>query len=268
MIHIIALAGVVGSPDLAPAPAPHSPAPALPSTSALQDEEAEPEGPVWAGSVNLGYTTTSGNTDVETLSANFDATRESDTDRITLKAFANRNSENGNTTQRQVGASAQYDYFISEEWYLLARTAMEKDRNAQLDLRFTAGAGAGYRIWIPDEESTKSLDVEVGLTYFSEEFDSGQDTDYIAAQLATSLHLDFNENVAFDSDVFLYPSLEDSDNFNAKWDSRLRSSLTENMFAQLQFVLDYDNTPATDVGTGLELEKTDTRLVATLGWSF
>ena len=267
MIHIIALAGVLGSPDLAPAIPTHIAAP-TPAASATLAQDEEAQAPAWHGSINLGYSTTGGNSDVETLSASFDANRETATDRITLKAFANRNSDSDVTTQRQMGASGQYDYFINERWYALVNTSAEQDRNAQIDLRYTAGAGAGYRIWMPSDESSRKLDVEAGLTYFSEEFDSGVEDTYLAAQLAARLALELRENIEFESDLQLYPSLEDSEDLNAKWDNRLRSALTESMFAQIQVVIDYDKSPAVDAGTGLELDDIDTRVVLTVGWSF
>jgi hypothetical protein len=52
------------------------------------------------------------------------------------------------------------------------------------------------------------------------------------------------------------------DDFYARIDTRARATLTESMFAQLQWILDYDNTPAPG------LEKQDHRLIAAVGWSF
>ena len=45
-------------------------------------------------------------------------------------------------------------------------------------------------------------------------------------------------------------------------DTRLRSKLSESMFAQLQWILNYDNTPSPGQ------ERMDHRFVLTVGWSF
>ena len=60
----------------------------------------------------------------------------------------------------------------------------------------------------------------------------------------------------------MFPSLEDSNDVYGRWDSKLSTSLTEAMFASLQYVMDYDNTPNTGA------ERIDNRVVFSLGWSF
>ena len=65
--------------------------------------------------------------------------------------------------------------------------------------------------------------------------------------------------------VFALPEpvrVEDSDDVTARWDTRVKTNLTDTMFAQLQWVLTYDNTPVTG------LDRQDHLLALTIGWTF
>jgi len=259
VLHLLAFTSIISSPL----------APPLPRVDPAQDEAPVEASTTWSGAVDLGYTTTGGNTDVTTLTSSFDATRETERDRLRLRFFHNSTEENGTATQRQTGSSLQYDYFVSERWYALLTGSADQDRNAALELGTTYGAGAGYKLWFEEEsEAMSRLDLEAGMSYFAEDFETDGDQEYLTARLAAHLAYDFSGSVGLESDFELFaPSLEDSNDYNAKWDTRLRSNLGERMFTQLQLVLDFDSTPAQD-SAGAELEELDTRIVLSLGWSF
>jgi len=57
-------------------------------------------------------------------------------------------------------------------------------------------------------------------------------------------------------------SLEDSEDVNTRSDTRLKTTLTDKMFAQLQWIWDYDATPATGK------ERNDNQITLGVGWSF
>ena len=75
------------------------------------------------------------------------------------------------------------------------------------------------------------------------------------------------EGVTFLQDVQYYPCLERASDLFMNVDSRLRVALTEAMFAQFQWVLDYDNTPSTN-SSGVEQDRLDHRFLISAGWSF
>ncbi len=60
----------------------------------------------------------------------------------------------------------------------------------------------------------------------------------------------------------VFPSLEDIEDISGKLDTRVRVSITDDMFAQLQWVMDYDNTPAEGA------YRMDHRVILSLGWGF
>lgn len=255
-------AGAAPAPEAAPAPAD-----AVDQTRLIaplvQDEEEEPMG-VWTGSVNAGATWTSGNTEITTLSAAANASyREADY-RHTLGAwwnYAEQENAAGESelTQRRIGGNYKYDYFVNDRLYYNGLFGIEADELANLDLRWYAGAGVGYVFY---DEETMGLDGEVGLVYFSQEFETGDDEDYIAARIAYNYWNQINENVRFEQDMWAFPSVEDIEDFYGRLDSRLMIKMSEAMFAQIQHVFDYNNSPAPGA------QRDDHRVIMGLGWNF
>lgn len=259
---LIALAPAIT--EAAPTPAPLL-TPLDPSLLAVAQDASEYTEPQWTGSVSLGATYTEGNTKTQSYNADANAERRGDIDRWTWKAFWNYATEKTTGTEvitaRKSGTSLKYDYFLNEAetTYVYGNTAIEQDSLAELDMRWVAGAGAGYQFY---DEKDFSLAGEAGLNYIVEDFSTATKDEYVAARLAANLRKVISEDTKFTSSVELYPSLEETDDIYGKWDSKLSTSLTEAMFASLQYVLDFDNTPSGGA------ERLDQRLVFALGWSF
>lgn len=234
-----------------------------PSTEARLIQETERPKPYWSGTVNMGLTLTEGNS--ETLSAvfNADATREGEHDRYTLKSFWNYSEQVTNgveeLTQRTAGLSGQYDYFPGEKWYLFGKAGVETNEQADLDVRYYAGPGVGYQ-FVKDEE--KSFSGEAGLLYFNEKYDDGTDDDKIALNLAYDFDWKISPTTTFEQDLDAFPAIDDFDDVFVKVDSRLTTNLTKSMISTLQYVIDFDHTPAAGA------KQTDHRVVFTLGWAF
>lgn len=244
---------------LAAVPVTDPPAP----LSLAQEPEAGQE-PAWHGSFSLGFLTATGNT--ERTSANFlaDGELRREKDRTTLGAFWSYATEeddlgNSTTTERRLGGNAKYDRFLDERSYLLATGSAEKDAKADLDLRWTAGLGYGYQV---REEEDYKLSTEVGLSYFNEDFKGAPVDDYISARAAYDVFWKPAEDWTLEQTGQIFPSVENSDDVYSKLDTRGRYNFSEAMFAQAQWVWDWDNTPA--AGN----ERSDHRLLLSVGWSF
>lgn len=225
-----------------------------------------PKPPVaWEGSINLGASFSTGNTERRAVNAQAEAVRRGEVDRITAKALWSYADEKvatatRNLTERRVQGSLKYDYFVTEKLYTLATALALGDTLADIDLRFTAGAGLGYQ-WIEEEDI--KFATELGLSYFSEDYRSATpSTDTIAVRGAYYLDWQLSEDTQFLQDVEVLPGLETSDDIFLTKDSRIRTSLTDSMFAQAQWIMIYDNTPSPG------LERVDHRFLLSLGWSF
>ncbi len=220
--------------------------------------------PKWTGSLNIGASYSDGNTSRRSAHTAAKAQRRGKEDRITADASWDYSEDKASgtwvLTQRRTSGGLKYDYFLSKKSYVYGTARATGDTLADLELRFIAGAGYGYQ-WV--EEEDLRFATEVGLSYFNENYRSmTPSTDTIAARAAYALYYEINEDVKFLQDVEAYPGLESSDDIYVTKDSRLQMSLTDDMFAQLQWILEYDNTPSPG------LDRVDHRFNLSVGWTF
>ncbi len=221
--------------------------------------------PEWDGSVKVNALWTDGNTDRRSAGAAVDATRASKWDRISFDAawdYAEDKVTGGDwvLNQRRVGGGLKYDYFLGKRWYAFGTARVLGDTFADLDLRFTGGAGIGYTVI--DNETTTFL-TEVGLSYVNENYRSAApSTDYIAARVAYKLTHQLTEATKLIHGIEAFPSTEDIEDIYLQAKTELITKLTGSMIASIAHVLDYDNTPSPG------LERADNRVVLSIGWSF
>ena len=223
-----------------------------------------PDKPQWTGSIAFNFSMSDGNTERRAVGATAEAERRTEVDRLNAKGAWNysedKNGADWVLTQRRLSGELQYDYFLTKKLYVLAQTSALGDELANIALRFTAGAGLGYQ-WYDTEKF--GLGTEAGPSYFRESYrDSTPDTDTVAARLAYHLKWEIADGISFLQDVAVFPSTERLSDVYLNADSRARLTLTESMFAQLQWVIDYDNTPSPG------RERVDDRYLIGVGWTF
>lgn len=242
-----------------------TPSEALPSSATLpfsparpvvQDEEPE-QG--WSGSVSAGGIIRTGNNKTRTGNATADATWRRNKNRVALGGLWSYQDDNRVVTQRKLYGQGKYDRFLSEKTFAYGQTSGDSDKEAGLDLRMTLGAGAG-RQFLDDE--TWTFSGEAGLSGVSEDFQTSGKNEYLAARIAYDLKYAHSDTWAFAQDFQIYPSLESGDDVYLRLATTAVMTITESMFAQLQWVMDYDNTP--DTGK----ERTDHLISLTIGWGF
>jgi putative salt-induced outer membrane protein YdiY len=227
-------------------------------------QDPGPTEPKWTGSVTAGAILGMGNSETRTYNATADAEYRRAKDRVTL-GFLTTSSEEKNTTpdwtttDRRTSAKAKYDYFLSEKAYAFVQSSADTDRQASVDLRWTAGVGGGRQF---RDDKTWKISAEAGVTYFNEEFKTGVQDDYISARGAYNVEWKANETWVLGQTTEVFPSLEDSEDIYVKADTRAKVSLTESMFGQIQWILDYDNTPAAGK------DRVDHRVLLSVGWKF
>eukprot|EP00904_Undaria_pinnatifida_P001947 jgi/Undpi1/11753/HiC_scaffold_37.g14048.m1 len=235
----------------------------LASLTAINPPPKEPE--AWTGSINIGAYFFDGNTEQRGVNAAANASRRTDIDRLTANANWEYN-ENRNSTgvwelaARRVSGALQYDYFLTEKSYVLATTRAEGDTLSDLDILWTGGAGYGVQWYESDDFWFKT---EAGLTFVHKSYRSATPTDeYLAARIAYGLRWKVSENVTFLQDVEYTPSLESSDELLVLKNSRIQVALTESMFSEFKWELDFDNDPSPGQ------DRVDNRFFITVGWSF
>ncbi len=244
----------------APAPAPSAIAPLSSIATALQADGEEIEENVWHGSVNLGLSKAEGNTDLETYALAAKGTRVNGIHRYNLDALWYYATQDNERTQRRALASAKYDQFMSEKTYFWLNTLAETNEQANLDLRWTVGAGIGHQ-WRDDPEW--KINTEVGLAYFNEEFDNGTEDDYLSARVAWDIWKRLSDTVVFGHFAEFFPSLEDAEDIYGRGDTYVETQLSASMTARLSWIATYDNTPAEQ-----GIERLDNLYLLNVGWKF
>jgi opacity protein-like surface antigen len=225
----------------------------------------------WTGSMKLNALWTDGNTDRRAVGASFDASLRLPDDRISADAAWDYSEDkDGNAAsatfrdwklnQRRAGAGLKYDHFLGKRWYFLITSRVLGDTLADLDLRFSGGAGLGYTFI---EDSTTTVVTEAGLSYVNENYRSATPSDdYLAARLAYKVTHAFTATTKLVHSVEAFPSTEDIEDFYLQGKTEIVTSLTESMIASLGHVIDYDNTPAPG------RDRVDNRVLLSVGWSF
>lgn len=231
-----------------------------PASAASTPDQPPPVMNRWTGAISLSASYASGNTDRKSIAATADGELRHERDRWTLGALWNYAEDSSSVTDRHVLGHAKYDYFLDKKSYVLGQTSGEYDYNAGLDLRTTLGAGYGYQF---REDEQWKLGAEAGLTFFKENYeDDSANTEYLAARLAYKAEWKLDDKWTASQVGELFPSLEKAEDLFARVDSKVRVALTGKMFAQLQWLYTWDNTPSPG------RDRVDNLFVLGLGWTF
>ncbi|HED64368.1 MAG TPA: DUF481 domain-containing protein [Planctomycetes bacterium] len=250
---------LLSGPQPTPVTAENAPDSLAPASTPVIQDEAEAEAPKWTGSLLLGMTQTSGNTDNFTSAIVFDAKHETKDDRYTVFAYNNYSTQDGSLSERKSGLGGQYDFLAGEDYFYFLNLGAEKDDLANLDLRWYGGGGFGCDFIQTEKVSWSG---QLGLNYFSESFADGTDNTSLSGNLGYDLEYRMNERTKFNQYFKAFPATDDVEDVFLRLDSRLSTNLTDSMLGSIQYVLDWDNTPAAGA------ERTDQRLVISIGWSF
>ena len=233
--------------------------------AATEDKKEEP--PLapgerrWSGSIAFSASSSSGNTDKNTIAATAQAEGRAEKDRWTgqlLWKYADE--EPLGVTERRTYGQIKYDRFLNKKLFAYGVASGENDYSAALDLRGTIGAGLGYQF---REDAEWKISGEAGVSYVDEDFDgSVDDSEYVAARLAYKVDTTISEKWTAGQWGELLPSLENSDDVSGRFDTHARFNFTDKMFAQFQWVYTWDNTPATGS------DRVDEIYLLSVGWSF
>jgi len=240
----------------------------------------EPE-PKWTGSVNVGVTSTHGNTFDESGSFSVDGAKREEERRTKFDALyvysRTKDDTTGDkrTTEESVTLNVKRDYFLTEKWYSCINGSFKKDHIADLDRRLIAGAGVGYQ-WVETDEL--KFNTDGGLAYRHEKYDTRipdptvlppapliqdiQTNDNLSLQLGYDLFWQIREHCQFLHDLAYYPSLETVSDYFLTSSAELRHQHSESMFSSFKTVFDYNATPAEGSTS------TDLKHILSIGWTY
>jgi len=208
--------------------------------------------------VDVGGAINSGNTRSKTFNSSGKFQARSKNQRLYLEGKFNYGESEGDEDQRNWLTGAKYDYFWTEKFYSYLRPFAEYDKFQDLDLRFITSAGPGYQFI---DTETAGLFAELGPAYFYEDYDNGDDNEYLAARWAAGVryHIIPQKIIFFHLHEFYYDLTSDVGAY-LRTEQGVRLALVKNFFLNFQVNYKYKSDPPEGN------KSSDTALVLAIGY--
>lgn len=214
----------------------------------------------WEGSISLGGTLTSGNTDKSSIALSISGDQRLPNDRYRGSINLNYAKEGDEVTERNIHGFVQADHFITPQVYGYLNTELTKDIiGKDLNLRAVVGPGVGLQVCETDQTE---ISVEGGLAYFSEDLDSGEDSQWMTTRFAGNFKHEISDNVSFKDTGVLNTDIEHLDDYKFRNEATLSTALAANWNLNLTNIFQYESDPADNV------EHRDITTTAALQYNF
>ncbi|MDH4327072.1 MAG: DUF481 domain-containing protein [Nitrospira sp.] len=222
---------------------------------------------VYTGSLNAGYSQSTGNSRLRNVSMLGDFVARSEQLRLTMLGRYVYGDNAGELITRNARGTTKLDFFITKRLFWFASAYFENDRFQDLKLRTAIASGPGYQ-WVERGDYSGVLKdmtfyTESGLAYFNEDFRTAADEASFRARIAMKLDWPM-----FDSLITLYhynemfPSLQNASNFYFTMDNGVRLKLIAGLSSGFQVTTRYNNRPPSG------RTDTDNLYLFTLGYGF
>lgn len=223
---------------------------------------------IYTGSLNGGYSQTTGNSHLRNASLLGELVARSEQLRLSIIGRYVYGEDTGRLLVRNSRGTIKLDFFLSKRFYWFASSYFEQDTFQDLKLRTSLSTGPGYQLiekgdyagpWFKD----LTMYAEAGAAYFNEDFNVAADKS--SARSRWSVKLDWP---MLDAMMTLYHYQEGFMSFkNAKdyyftSDTGLRFKLLGGFTTGFQWTVRYNSAPAP--GTS----DTDNLYLITLGYAF
>ncbi|HEX7811136.1 MAG TPA: DUF481 domain-containing protein [Burkholderiales bacterium] len=218
------------------------------------------EGVRYLGRVNLGYSLSTGNSEIETLYGDIEAIARTRNNRYTAAGKTRRSTDHEAESESNWLAGLKWDHFLTRKWYTYANTNFENDQFKDIQLRSTLGGGTGYQFFESDQTN---LALEGGLTYVDTDFIVAADERYPAVRWALKFdHFLFRSRSQFFHLHEAYAAIDNSDNAFVRSQTGLRFPLVYQVTGTLQYNVDWEKNPTPG------RVPTDTSVQFTLGYTW
>jgi len=202
---------------------------------------------MWRGSLGLGATAASGNTDAVTYSINGDAVKQTPTDKMNgyVQGIYGRRQINGNTerTSDLIRAGGKYDRDLNDRNFAFGALDLERNQLIQLNLRSVVATGLGYHL-VKHEGNT--FDISTGPAYNREQYTTNT-REAIEWLFAEESNHALSQTVSFRQRFSYYPSLKDSGEYRLVFDTGLVLKVTSRWSATITLNDRYQSNPVPGV---------------------
>lgn len=213
----------------------------------------------WHGSVLIGASLDSGNTDRLGASVGIDTRRRFDNDRVEFHFLTRYAEEDEKVTARNTYGDMKFSHFFSKQWYVYLGMEMLSDTFKDLHLRTTIGPGMGYQIW---EEDLKELNLEAGISYFSEDRINSSDQQFATARFAANYSHKITSRITISDQFVIFPSLESVGDYTLRNEAGVHTHLDNGWRLKLANIWERDSNPSPGI------KNDDMQWLLSLGYAF
>jgi putative salt-induced outer membrane protein YdiY len=229
--------------ELTVQPTDQSPAVREPTTKVTDLLPGVVTGQEWRrnGHINVGWSQSSGNTDVTRAHTDAEIIAQHGQNRYTAGIAINYATDHNVETESNGLAYGKYDRFFSPKWYAYGNTTFEHDKFRDINLRTTLGVGSGYQAIA---SSRTNLSLEGGLEYVYTDYLVASNDGFPAMRLAWRFdHYLLPDRLQFFQKVEGYMSLENLKKSFARTQTGLRMPISGNFVATTEYDLAWDGDP-------------------------
>lgn len=219
-------------------------------------EDATVEKSLWKASAELGFVSTTGNTETETLNAKAKASTDREKWRHKAEITSLNSSDATTRTAQKVTLMGKSDYKLEGKNFLFGVVSYENEKFSGYDYRVTEAIGYGRRVV---ESTDMILDLEIGPGARQSKLDNGDTESESMLRVAAAYDWAISKTSKF-SEVFTVEMGEDVT--VSKSVTSLSSQIEGNL--SMKVTLTYKNTSDVPVG----VENTDTETAVTLVYNF
>lgn len=219
----------------------------------------------WKGHVDAGLNTKDGNTESTTTHLKGGYVNERKRDNIYFDAIAlyetvtNNDTDVDEETVNEQRATGKYEYRHTPRFYSFYNQYFEHDELESLNYRSISSPGAGYQFINKERLKYKA---EAGPAYTLERFHGGISDDYLGLRVGQYLDWLFWRDTKFYAKSEYVQSAEDTNDWRVDTGLGVRHNLTKSIAVSLEFLDQYDNTPAESK------EKEDRTFIGSVGYNF
>ena len=212
--------------------------------------------PTWKGEAELGFISTSGNTETETLNAKAKVINEREKWKHTGIAEATKASDNGTVTAQRNFISGKTDYKYNDRSYSFVLLQYEDDRFSGYDYQASLIVGYGHKFIKTD---TLTLDAEAGVGARRNELDSGEKTDEGILYAGMEVDWKIGKTSSFNEKLTVEAG---DDATTTKSVSALKAKINSKLASKITYTIKH----VSEVPVGIE--KTDKEIAVTLVYNF
>lgn len=224
--------------------------------AAIEKKKAD----LYSGEVSAGFDRRRGNTDSTELVGELDLKRKTEIHEWRAKFRAYYSEEDKKMNAQKYYGLLRYDhrFFDDRLFFTFGSLEYDRDRFANIDGRYTPGAGVGY--WIFDEDDYKlQVESKLGITH-TQFRDETKDTTELVLVPRLYGEIKFLEDNTFSQEFTVYPSLTGGGEYRLYSETTLDAPLSKSISLKFQFIDEYNSMP------GGSSKKNDARFISKIAY--